>query len=179
MHNPVGQTNDYDPYGQHKYQPPPPPEDDFMNPHPSLYPASHQYHQQEQHRQQQQQQIVDRPNTIELNNSYGASAMPLPAPAFQYNPTQVRFVRVELYIIWYQFLFHHIFVFKFSFRSPYIRRESWGRSNLLVLGMTITNNSKCNMTPMAGSHLLVNHTNFISITRYAISINSAKLIHVL
>lgn len=86
MHNPVGQPNDYDPYGQHKYQPPPLPEDDFMNAHPSLYPASHQYHQHEQPRQQQQ--VVDRPNTIELNNSYGASAMPLPAPAFQYNPTQ-------------------------------------------------------------------------------------------
>lgn len=87
MHNPMGQSNDHDAYGQQKYQPPPLPEDDFMSPHPSLYPASHQYH--EQHRQQQQQQVVGRPNTIELNNSYGAAAMPLPAPAFQYNPTQV------------------------------------------------------------------------------------------
>lgn len=88
MQNLVGQTNDYDPYGHHKYQPPPPPEDDFMNAHPSLYPASRQFYQLEQHPQPRQQQVIDRPNTIELGNSYGASAMPPPAPAFQYNPSQ-------------------------------------------------------------------------------------------
>ena len=90
MQNLVGQTNDYDPYGHHKYQPPPPPEDDFMNTHPSLYPASRQFYQLEPHPQPRQQQVIDRPNTIELNNSYSASAMPPPAPAFQYNPSQVR-----------------------------------------------------------------------------------------
>ena len=89
MHKPVGQATDYDPYGQDKYPTSTPPEDDFMNPHPSLYPASHQY----QHRHQEQQ-VVDRPNSIDLSNSYGASTML--APAFQYNPTQVRIVAERL-----------------------------------------------------------------------------------
>ena len=166
MHNPMGQTKDYDPNGQHKYQPPPLAEEDFMNPHPSLYPTSHQYHQREQHRQQINQQAVDRPNTIQLNNSYGASAMPLPAPAFQYNPTQVRFLRIKM--LWHQYCSIVKFLLKLSYRSLSTLRESWGRSNVLVRGMTISNNSKCNLTLMASYHLLVNHTNFISIHRYAV-----------
>ena len=118
MQNMLGQTNDYDPYGQDKYQPPPPPEDDFMNAHPSLYPASRQFYQHEQHRQQPQQQVIDRPNTIELNNSYGASAMPPPAPAFQYNPTQVWLLVIGSLMV------NFLHLFELAFRSPSTRRES-------------------------------------------------------